>query len=117
MPATRGAAIEVPCRVAVAESDELDADRMPTPGAYTSRHEPKLLNEARSSVFDAVRNVAPTVMTDPADAGLYEHATEHELLVGNVTELKAQEEVVRRVASEVFAEKGDSVEYLVGTLR
>ena len=37
-------------------------------------------------------------------------------LVGNVTELKAQEEVVRRVASEVFAEKGDSVEYLVGTM-
>ncbi len=37
-------------------------------------------------------------------------------LVGNVTELKAQEEVVRRVAGEVFAEKGDSVEYLVGTM-
>ncbi len=37
-------------------------------------------------------------------------------LVGNVTELKAQEEVVRRVAAEVFAEKGEAVEYLVGTM-
>ena len=37
-------------------------------------------------------------------------------LVGNVTELKAQEELVRRVASEVFARENESVEYLVGTM-
>jgi pyruvate,orthophosphate dikinase len=37
-------------------------------------------------------------------------------LVGNVTELKAQADVVRRVAGEVFAREGESVEYLVGTM-
>ncbi len=37
-------------------------------------------------------------------------------LVGHVTELKPQEEVVRRVASEVFAEEGIEVPYMVGTM-
>ncbi len=37
-------------------------------------------------------------------------------LVGTVKELKMQEEIIRRVASEVFAEKGIEVEYLVGTM-
>ncbi len=37
-------------------------------------------------------------------------------LVGNVIELKLQADVVRRVAGEVFAATGDSVEYLVGTM-
>ncbi|MGQ9927392.1 MAG: pyruvate, phosphate dikinase [Chloroflexaceae bacterium] len=37
-------------------------------------------------------------------------------LVGHVTELKPQEELVRRVASEVFAEEGIEIPYLVGTM-
>jgi pyruvate, orthophosphate dikinase len=37
-------------------------------------------------------------------------------LVANVTELKFQADVVRRVAEEVFAREGESVEYLVGTM-
>ncbi|HET9494230.1 MAG TPA: putative PEP-binding protein, partial [Chloroflexia bacterium] len=37
-------------------------------------------------------------------------------LVGNITELKIQEELVRRVAEEVFAEVGDKIDYLVGTM-
>ncbi len=37
-------------------------------------------------------------------------------LVGNVIELKLQADVVRRVAGEVFAATGQSVEYLVGTM-
>ncbi len=37
-------------------------------------------------------------------------------LVGNVIELKLQTDVVRRVADEVFAATGQSVEYLVGTM-
>ncbi len=37
-------------------------------------------------------------------------------LVGTVKELKMQEEIIRRVAEEVFAEKGIRVDYLVGTM-
>jgi pyruvate,orthophosphate dikinase len=37
-------------------------------------------------------------------------------LVGNVAELKLQTDVVRRVAAEVFAQTGTTVEYLVGTM-
>jgi pyruvate,orthophosphate dikinase len=37
-------------------------------------------------------------------------------LVGNVIELKLQADVVRRVADEVFAATGQTVEYLVGTM-
>ncbi len=37
-------------------------------------------------------------------------------LVGFVNELREQEQIVRRVASEVFAESGVKVEYLVGTM-
>jgi pyruvate,orthophosphate dikinase len=37
-------------------------------------------------------------------------------LVANVNELKLQTDVVRRVAGEVFAREGESVEYLVGTM-
>jgi len=37
-------------------------------------------------------------------------------LVGHVNELKSQEEVVRRVAKEVFKEQGIEVDYLVGTM-
>jgi len=37
-------------------------------------------------------------------------------LVGNISELKLQEEVVRRMAEEVFAEAGVKVDYLVGTM-
>ncbi|HEX4947382.1 MAG TPA: putative PEP-binding protein, partial [Blastocatellia bacterium] len=37
-------------------------------------------------------------------------------LVGNVAELKLQADVVRRVADEVFAKEGTTVDYLVGTM-
>ncbi len=37
-------------------------------------------------------------------------------LVGNVAELKLQTDVVRRVAAEVFAKEGETIEYLVGTM-
>jgi len=37
-------------------------------------------------------------------------------LIGTIKEFKLQEEIVRKVASEVFAEKGDSIEYMVGTM-
>jgi pyruvate,orthophosphate dikinase len=37
-------------------------------------------------------------------------------LVSNVNELKLQADVVRRVAGEVFAREGESVDYLVGTM-
>jgi len=37
-------------------------------------------------------------------------------LVGSVKELKNQTEIVRRVAAEVFKEKGTTVEYMVGTM-
>ncbi len=37
-------------------------------------------------------------------------------LVGFISELKLQEEIVRRVAAEVFAESGVEVPYLVGTM-
>ena len=37
-------------------------------------------------------------------------------LVGHVHELKLQEEIVRKVAKEVFKEKGKKVNYLVGTM-
>jgi pyruvate,orthophosphate dikinase len=37
-------------------------------------------------------------------------------LVANVNELKLQADVVRRVAGEVFAREGESIEYLVGTM-
>ncbi|MDX2030646.1 MAG: pyruvate, phosphate dikinase [Blastocatellia bacterium] len=37
-------------------------------------------------------------------------------LVGNVNELKLQADVVRRVAGEVFAREGATVDYLVGTM-
>lgn len=37
-------------------------------------------------------------------------------LVGDVNELKLQEEIVRRVAKDVFKEKGVKVAYLVGTM-
>ncbi|MFI5252668.1 MAG: pyruvate, phosphate dikinase [Bacteroidota bacterium] len=37
-------------------------------------------------------------------------------LVGFITELRLQEEIVRRVAKEVFAAQGITVDYLVGTM-
>ncbi len=37
-------------------------------------------------------------------------------LIGTIQEFKLQEEIVRRVAEEVFAEKGDKIDYLVGTM-
>ena len=37
-------------------------------------------------------------------------------LIGTVAEFKSQEGIVRKVAAEVFAEKNDSLEYMVGTM-
>jgi pyruvate, orthophosphate dikinase len=37
-------------------------------------------------------------------------------LIGTVKELKMQEEIVRKVAGEVFAETGDKIDYMVGTM-
>jgi len=37
-------------------------------------------------------------------------------LVGTMKEFKVQEDIVRGVINEVFAEKGDKVEYMVGTM-
>ncbi|MBN2349838.1 MAG: pyruvate, phosphate dikinase [Bacteroidales bacterium] len=37
-------------------------------------------------------------------------------LIGTVKEFKMQEEIVRSVAEAVFAERGDKIEYLVGTM-
>ena len=37
-------------------------------------------------------------------------------LVGHVQELKSQEEIVRKVAADVFKEQGREVDYLVGTM-
>jgi len=37
-------------------------------------------------------------------------------LVSHVKELKLQEEIVRKVANEVFKEKGKKIKYLVGTM-
>lgn len=37
-------------------------------------------------------------------------------LIGTVKELKMQEQIVRDVAEKVFAEKGDKIEYMVGTM-
>ncbi|MDR3182042.1 MAG: pyruvate, phosphate dikinase [Planctomycetaceae bacterium] len=37
-------------------------------------------------------------------------------LVGNVTEFRHQEKIIREVASQVFKEKGITVDYLVGTM-
>jgi pyruvate,orthophosphate dikinase len=37
-------------------------------------------------------------------------------LVGTVKEFKLQEQIVRSIAEEVFAEKGDKIDYLVGTM-
>jgi pyruvate,orthophosphate dikinase len=37
-------------------------------------------------------------------------------LIGNKKELKLQEEIVRSTIAEVFAERGESIEYMVGTM-
>lgn len=37
-------------------------------------------------------------------------------LIGTVKELKLQEDIVRSVADKVFEEKGDKIEYMVGTM-
>ncbi len=37
-------------------------------------------------------------------------------LIGTVKELKMQEEIVRKVAEEVFTETGDKIDYMVGTM-
>ncbi len=57
--------------------------------------------EATVNVKKKKKNVFPEIMIP---------------LVGNVKELKSQEEIVRRVAKEVMKETGVKFEYLVGTM-
>lgn len=37
-------------------------------------------------------------------------------LVGHVSELKHQTEIIRRTANEVFEERGTKIEFLIGTM-
>jgi pyruvate,orthophosphate dikinase len=37
-------------------------------------------------------------------------------LIGTVQEFRMQEDIIRRIADEVFEERGDKIEYLVGTM-
>jgi pyruvate,orthophosphate dikinase len=37
-------------------------------------------------------------------------------LIGTVQEFRMQEDIIRRIANEVFEERGDKIEYLVGTM-
>ena len=64
-PATCGAAIDVPDIERVALSELCPADTMLDPGANTSKHDPKLENDDRSSL-DVVE---PTVMASGSPAG------------------------------------------------
>src|SRR5690554_6394089 len=64
-PATCGVAIEVPDRVAVAVFDDGLADRMLTPGAWTSTQVPKFENEACALLM----SVAPVSMPSLTRAG------------------------------------------------
>ena len=61
----RGDAILVPLIVVVAVSDDLEAEMMLEPGAYTSTHDPMLLKDDFASVFV----VEPTVIAFVADDG------------------------------------------------
>ncbi len=61
----------------------------------------KAVFEAAIDVLEEGKEVKPEIMIP---------------LVGHVNELKLQEQIVRRVAEEVFAERGKKVDYLVGTM-
>lgn len=37
-------------------------------------------------------------------------------LVGHVSELKHQTEIIRKTANEVFEERGEKIDYLIGTM-
>ena len=69
-PATCGDAIDVPLSEAVAVLLVYHAERIATPGAKRSTHEPKFENEARRSAL----SVAPTVSASPVRAGDTLHA-------------------------------------------
>ena len=64
-PATCGEAIEVPSSMTVLVLLVEVAERMPTPGAKTSRQEPKFEKGARASLLV----VAPTVIACGSRAG------------------------------------------------
>jgi pyruvate,orthophosphate dikinase len=53
---------------------------------------------------------------EAAAAGVEVHPEVMVPLVADVEELRSQDKVVRETAEQVFAEKGQSVEYLVGTM-
>ncbi len=61
----RGDAILVPLIVIIAVFDELEAEMISEPGAYTSTHDPILLKDDFASVLD----VEPTVIAFVADDG------------------------------------------------
>jgi hypothetical protein len=66
-PATCGAAMEVPDRVADAVVDDVPAETIPEPGAKRSRHAPKLEYEARASVIVVAPTVRPDALFPPGD--------------------------------------------------
>lgn len=78
---SRGAAMLVPCFVEYMLGLVLLADRMLDPGAYTSTHAPKLLNDDLTSS----RVVEPTVNADDSDAGEVRHASLLELPAATTT--------------------------------
>jgi hypothetical protein len=97
-PATCGAAIDVPDIERVALSEVCPADTMLEPGAKTSKHEPKLENEDRSSL----EVVEPTVMASGSPAGDTVHALTLELPAAttNVTPSATPRATARSSAAE-----------------
>jgi hypothetical protein len=98
IPATCGAAIEVPESVRVALSEVCPADTMFDPGANTSRQEPKFENDERSSV----EVVDPTVIALGSPAGETVHALTVELPAAttNVTPSSTPRDTARSSAAD-----------------
>ena len=81
-PATCGAAMDVPDRVAVAVGDVVPAETIPEPGAKRSRHAPKLEYDARTSVMVVAPTVRPDALFPPGDVV---HASTFELPAADTT--------------------------------
>lgn len=69
---------------------------------------PEITEMQARAIFEAAVEVA--------GEGIAVHPEVMIPLVGFVKELREQEQIVRRVAEEVFAQKGTRVDYLVGTM-
>ncbi len=70
---------------------------------------PEITEMQVRAIFEAAVNVKKETGVDP-------HPEVMIPLVGHINELDGQEVIARRVAEEVFAEKGEKVDYLVGTM-